>query len=178
MRVISGKLKGRRIKPPANTWPTRPTTDFAKEGLYNILQNRIDFDGLRMLDLFGGAGNHTFECISRGATDVTYVDKHPPCCRFVRETAEAGGVSSNLNILNMDVLTFINRDHPPYDYIFVGPPYAMTMIDQLPELILSRGLLNEDGLLVLEHDPTHRFNEQARFAEQRSYGQTQFSFFQ
>lgn len=178
MRIISGRLKGRRISPPPNKWPTRPTTDFAKEGLYNILTHRLDFSGLRVLDLFGGAGNHSFECISRGAEDVTYVDMHPPCCRFVEETATAWGVRDQLTVRNMDVLAFLRLRHLPYDYIFAGPPYALPQIDLLPDMILSAGLLAEEGLLVMEHDPSHRFQEHPRFSELRTYGKTHFSFFE
>jgi 16S rRNA (guanine966-N2)-methyltransferase len=178
MRIISGKLKGRRIKPPANTWPTRPTTDFAKEGLYNILQHRMDFTDLRVLDLFGGAGNHSFEWVSRGAGSVTYVDRHPPCCRFVEETARAWEVQDVLTVRNMDVLAFIRLRQEPYDFIFAGPPYAMPQIEALPDLILGAGLLAEEGLLVLEHDPSHRFQQHPRFLELRTYGKTHFSFFQ
>ncbi len=178
MRIISGRLKGRRIQPPANKWPTRPTTDFAKEGLYNILQNRLEFDGLRVLDLFGGAGNHTFECISRGSTDVTYVDKHSPCCRFVTETATAWQVGDSLLVRNMDVLSFLRLAQQPYDYIFAGPPYQFPMIDNLPDLVLKSGLLAASGVLVMEHDPSHRFDKHPRLLESRNYGKTIFSFFE
>ena len=178
MRIISGELKGRRIAPPPNKWPTRPTTDFAKEGLYNILENRLDLSEARVLDLFGGAGNHSFECISRGSREVTYVDKHPPCCRFVEETARTWNVADRLKVRNMDVLAFIRTVQEPYDFIFAGPPYQMTIIDKLPGMILDAGLLRSGGWLVLEHDPTHRFQGQPRFVEERSYGKTRFSFFQ
>lgn len=178
MRIISGALKGRRINPPANKWPTRPTTDFAKEGLFNILQNRLDFEEVRMLDLFGGAGNHSLEFISRGCRDVTYVDRHSPCCRFVEATAQSWGVGDSLKVLNMDVLLFIRGARDRWDYIFAGPPYAFPSIDILPNLILEGGLLQEDGLLVLEHDPSHQFDGHARCTEVRTYGKTHFSFFQ
>lgn len=178
MRIISGELKGRRIQPPANKWPTRPTTDFAKEGLYNILQNRLNFEELRVLDLFGGTGNHTFECLSRGSRDVTYVDKHPPCCHFVEETAKKWLVNERLLVRNMDVVSFLKLAQKPYDYVFAGPPYALALIDSLPDMILNAGLLNESGLLVLEHDPSHRFDQHPRLLEIRNYGKTIFSFFQ
>lgn len=177
MRIISGQLKGRRIKPPANNWPTRPTTDFAKEALYNILQHRIDFEEMRMLDLFGGAGNHSLECISRGCQDVTYVDLHPPCCRFVEQTVREWGIETSIQVRNMDVFAFLALPCSPFTFIFAGPPYALPQIDQLPEMILTRGLLAEDGDLVIEHDPTHDFTKHPRFVEVRQYGQTHFSFF-
>ncbi len=178
MRIISGELKGRRIKPPANKWPTRPTTDFAKEALYNILQHRVDFEGLKMLDLFGGAGNHSLECISRGCTDVTYVDLHRPCCKFVEETSVDWKIDHAITIRNMDVFAFLAMPPARFDYIFAGPPYALSQIDQLPDIILSRGFLAEGGFLVLEHDPSHDFTAHPRLTELRKYGQTYFSFFE
>lgn len=178
MRIISGELKGRRIKPPANNWPTRPTTDFAKEALYNILQHRIDFDGIKMLDLFGGAGNHSLECISRGCTDVTYVDLHRPCCQFVEKTTVDWGIADAITIRNMDVFAFLNMPASGYDFVFAGPPYALGQIDLIPDLIINRGFLNEDGFLVLEHDPSHDFIAHPRLSELRKYGQTHFSFFE
>lgn len=178
MRIISGSLKGRRIQPPANKWPTRPTTDFAKEGLYNILQHRFALDGIRVLDLFGGAGNHSFECLSRGAAEVTYVDQHPPCCRFVEQTARQWKVEDRLVVRCMDVHAFLRMPHAPWDFIFCGPPYALPQIETLPDLILYAGLLAEEGFLVLEHDPSHQFGHHPRFVELRTYGKTHFSFFQ
>ena len=178
MRIISGSLRGRRIRPPKNTWPTRPTTDFAKEALFNILQNRLDFTEIRMLDLFGGAGNHSLECISRGCPSVTYVDRHPPCGRFVQETAQSWGIDDQIRILTMDVLQYLTLPgEPAFSYVFAGPPYAMTEIDQLPDMIFAAGRVDADGLLVLEHDPTHDFQNHPRFAEVRRYGQTHFAFF-
>ena len=107
MRIISGIFKGRKFTPPAKNWPTRPTTDFAKEGLFNILQNRIDFEQTVMLDLFGGTGNHCYEFISRGCSDATYVDKFPGCVRFVQKTAEALNIKEKITIKQSDVFKFL-----------------------------------------------------------------------
>ena len=109
MRIISGKFKGRRFNPPANNWPTRPTTDFAKEGLFNILNNTFDFEELKVLDLFGGTGSHSYEFISRGSKDVTYVDKHGPAIDFVRKTAEQLKIKDNIRIIPSDVFKFVER---------------------------------------------------------------------
>ncbi|MEL6276840.1 MAG: RsmD family RNA methyltransferase, partial [Bacteroidota bacterium] len=109
MRIIGGQFKGRRFHPPADKWPTRPTTDYAKEGLFNILQNRLDFSSLRVLDLFGGTGSHDYEFISRGCKDVTYVDRHGPAVAFVKKTIATLGVEDHITIFKMDVFRFLKR---------------------------------------------------------------------
>ncbi len=177
MRIIGGKFKGRRFSPPADSWPTRPTTDFAKEGLFNILNNRLDFIDIKALDLFGGTGNHAYELISRGCTNVTYVDKHPPAIQFVREAAVALHIADQIHIFPSDVFKFIERCVLKYDYIFAGPPYGLPGLDIIPDKIFDRKMLEPDGLLVLEHNPHHNFQKHAQFLEARNYGKTIFSFF-
>lgn len=177
MRIISGTFKGRRFNPPADNWPTRPTTDFAKEGLYNILQNRIDFESIVMLDLFGGTGNHCYEFISRGCMDATYVDKFKPCVLFVQKTATELGIKDRITIVHADVFKFINMNHRKYDFIFAGPPYPLPNLKTIPDAIFNNTMLNEGGLFVLEHNPDHDFSGHAHFIEKRNYGTTIFSFF-
>ncbi|MEM1318905.1 MAG: RsmD family RNA methyltransferase [Bacteroidota bacterium] len=177
MRIIGGEFKGRRFYPPANNWPTRPTTDYAKEGLFNILNNRLDFESLKVLDLFGGTGNHSYEFISRGCKDVTYVDKFGGCIAFVNKTAEALNIKDRLRIVRADVFKFIARTGEQYDYIFAGPPYALPTIDSIPDIILDRQLLRPGGMLVLEHNPNHSFKQHPQLLEERHYGKTIFSFF-
>ncbi len=178
MRIISGKLRGHKFNPPANSWPTRPTTDISKEGLFNILQNQIDFETCRMLDLFGGTGNHCFEFISRGCTDATYVDKHRPASSFVKQQAIKWKIKDALTIHVMDVKKFISRyEGPSFDYIFAGPPYPLPWLNSIPELIFGTDLLSESGLFVLEHNPKHNFKDDQHLIQLRTYGQTHFSFF-
>ncbi len=177
MRIISGKFKGRKFYPPADNWPTRPTTDYAKEGLFNILMNQFDFETLSVLDLFGGTGSHTYEFISRGCIKVTYVDKHAPAVKFVRETAKQLDIESALTIFQGDVFAFIERTSKKFDYVFAGPPYALPTIDKIPDKIFEYQLLNPEGLFVLEHNPHHRFEKHPNFKEARHYGKTIFSFF-
>ena len=177
MRIIGGKFKGRRFNPPADKWPTRPTTDFAKEALFNVLNNRLDFESVKMLDLFGGTGNHCYEFISRGCEDATYVDKFPACVQFVRKTAALLDIEEYLHIFQMDVFRFITAATDQYDYIFAGPPYALPTIDGIPDLIFEKKLLSPEGLLVLEHNPHHDFTGHPNLREVRNYGQTYFSFF-
>lgn len=177
MRIIGGTFKGRKFYPPADKWPTRPTTDFAKEGLFNILNNRIDFEEIVMLDLFGGTGNHSYEFISRGCRNVTYVDKFPACVQFVKKVATDLGILPFIRIVKADVFRFIASAPGQYDYIFAGPPYGLDTIDQIPDLIFQHGLLRKGGLFVMEHNPNHGYRQHPHYVEERHYGTTIFSFF-
>src|SRR3954470_5221676 len=131
MRIISGALGGRRISPPANMPHTRPTTDIAKEGLFNILQNRIDFEGIKTLDLFGGTGNISYELASRGATDLTIVEKDSRMHAFIKKNIEILGIE-NCKLSRLDVFIFLSTCNEQFDFIFAGPPYALGSIDELP----------------------------------------------
>ena len=177
MRIIGGKFKGRRFYPPAKNWPTRPTTDFAKEGLFNIITNHFHFEDLKVLDLFGGTGNHGYEFISRGCKDVTYVDKFGPCVAFVKKIAEVLEIQDNIKIIKSDVFRFIAYTKEQYDYIFAGPPYGLPTIDLIPDLIFEHQLLKDDGWFVMEHNPNHSYEDHPNYVEQRHYGKTIFSIF-
>ena len=177
MRIIGGQFKGRKFIPPAKNWPTRPTTDFAKEGLFNILYNHFDFSELKVLDLFGGTGNHSYEFISRGCRDVTYVDKFPGCVTFVKKTARELDIQDRIRIVRGDVFRFISSTQEQYDYIFAGPPYPLPNIPDIPDLIFSEGLLRAGGWFVMEHNPNHDFTQHPYFLQERRYGKTIFSIF-
>lgn len=177
MRIISGKFGGRRFIPPAKNWPTRPTTDISKEGLFNILQNMIDFEETIMLDLFGGTGNHCYEFISRGCKNATYVDKHGPAVSFVKKMAKDLDVEKELSIVKSDVFKYMRLANKQYDYIFAGPPYPLPTLDQIPDILFSHDLLADDGLFVMEHNPDHDFKEHKFYVKERNYGQTIFAFF-
>jgi 16S rRNA (guanine(966)-N(2))-methyltransferase RsmD len=177
MRIIGGKFKGRRFDPPAKNWPTRPTTDFAKEGLFNILLNNFDFSELKVLDLFGGTGNHSYEFISRGCTDVTYVDKFPGCIKFVKRTSAELNIEDQIRIVRGDVFKFIETSGQQYDYIFAGPPYALPTIDIIPDEIFKHQLLAPNGWFVMEHNPNHAYDKHPHYFQERHYGKTIFSFF-
>ena len=178
MRIIGGKFKGRRFNPPAKNWPTRPTTDYSKEGLFNVIQNTWDISSLKVLDLFGGTGNHSYEFISRGCQDVTYVDKFGGCLAFVKKTAAELQIEDQINIVRADVFKFIQHSGSlQYDYIFAGPPYALPRIDEIPDLIFKNKLLAGDGWFVMEHNPNHEYKDHPNYLEERHYGQTIFSFF-
>ena len=177
MRITGGRLRGQVLRPSMKGWPTRPTTDISKEALFNILANRIDFSEVSMLDLFGGTGNHSWEFLSRGCKDVTYVDKHFACVSFVKKQREKWAFSEEMVIKRMDVKAFIRTCQKSYEYIFAGPPYGLLWLDEIPSLIRDFGLLATDGLFVLEHNPQHDFKQEEGYLESRNYGQTIFSFF-
>lgn len=177
MRIIGGKFKGRKFVPPAKNWPTRPTTDFAKEGLFNILNNRLDFESVSVLDLFGGTGSHSYEFISRGCEDVTYVDKFPGCIAFVKKTAEELDILDKIVVFRADVFKFIEQNSKLFDYIFAGPPYPLPNLKTIPDVIFKNRTLADDGWFVLEHNPHHDFKNHPNYIEERNYGTTIFTFF-
>ena len=176
MRIISGKWGGRRISPPANMPHTRPTTDIAKEGLFNILQNRMDFEGINTLDLFGGTGCISYELASRGAAEQTIVEKDPVMHAFIKKNLDMLG-AVNSKVLKMDVFAFLTGNTATYDFIFAGPPYALGTIDELPKIIVSKKLINKGGFFVLEHTPRNNYEKAEGFSFMRHYGTTLFSFF-
>lgn len=179
MRIIAGKHKGRRFSPKAKqSYPTRPTMDYAREALFNILQHQIDFESIKALDLFGGFGGNSFELLSRGCEDVTIVEKHAGCVRFIRETAHTLKEEEHLHILRGDVFQYLKGCTHSFDFIFADPPYQLPTIDLLPELIFSRSLLAPNGSFILEHSNQHTFSSSPRFVEEREYGGTVFSFFE
>ena len=176
MRIISGSLGGRKIHPPAKMPYTRPTTDIAKEGLFNILQTRIDFEGAKTLDLFGGTGSISYELASRGAANLTIVEKDPSMFAFIKSTAESLGLKQ-IHPVRMEVFKFIEQASTAYDLIFAGPPYALTNIDDIPRKIVEKQLLRPKGWLVLEHTPRNDYEKFPLFATARNYGTTVFSIF-
>jgi 16S rRNA (guanine966-N2)-methyltransferase len=176
MRIISGKLGGRRINPPAKMPYTRPTTDIAKEGLFNILQNSLEFDELKSLDLFGGTGNISYELASRGVKDLTVVEKDTIMHAFIRKTADELGLS-NLKTVKMDVFRFIDQCKEQFDLVFAGPPYALQNIDDLPKLLFEKKMLRPGGLFILEHTPRNDYKNFPYYKTERNYGTTIFSIF-
>lgn len=177
MRIIGGELGGRRVNPPAKMPHTRSTTDIAKEGLFNILENNLDLSELRTLDLFGGTGSISYELASRGVRDLTVVEKDPAMFAFIQKTARELGLESIYKVVRMDVFKFIAQCSGRFDLIFAGPPYALETIDELPKQVVSRGLLNDNGWFILEHTPRNNYEGYPLYATQRSYGTTIFSIF-
>jgi len=176
MRIISGSLGGRRINPPAKMPYTRPTTDIAKEGLFNILQTRVDFDEAKTLDLFSGTGSISYELASRGAASLTIVEKDAAMYAFIKKNITDFKIE-HANVLRMDVFNFLSTCNEQYDFIFAGPPYALNTIDELPKIIVEKKLIADEGYFVLEHTPRNDYEKFEGFSFKRNYGTTVFSFF-
>lgn len=176
MRIIGGEMGGRRINPPANMPHTRPTTDIAKEGLFNIIQNHLDFVSLKTLDLFGGTGCISYELASRGVTDLTIVENDNTMVDFIKKTIALLKIEK-CNVVKMDVFHYLNRCSDQYDFIFAGPPYALNSIDDLPLKVTQKKILTEGGWFVLEHTPRNNYSGITNFFMARNYGTTIFSFF-
>jgi 16S rRNA (guanine966-N2)-methyltransferase len=175
LRIISGKYRGRRINPPAG-FTARPTTDFARESLFNILANRIDFEDVSILDLFSGTGSISFEFASRGAKLVHLVEKDQKNISFIRRMAEEMKFE-NIKSVHIDVKAYLKTCKFRYDIVFADPPYNLTWLEALPDLITSSGVLNESGFFILEHPRDLSFSSHHLFFEHRNYGGVNFSFF-
>lgn len=175
MRIVSGRYKRRVISPPSNL-PVRPTTDMAKESLFNILGNYLDFDKKTVLDLFAGTGNISYEFVSRGCSSVTAVDKDFGCVKFMNGTVQKLEMNE-LTVIKMDVFRFIAVSKHKYDIIFADPPYQLINIEDISKQIFEHDLLNQDGWLIVEHPAEIDFSKSLHFYEHRKYGRVNFSFF-
>lgn len=175
MRIIGGDLKGLRLHPPTNL-PVRPTTDMAKEALFNILYNRFDFENIRVLDLFSGTGSISLEFASRGVPEVVSVDKDYGCYNFLKSVL-AKYELTGVHAYRADVFKFIKQETKPYDLIFSDPPYDHPQLPNLPNLIFEQKLFAEDGVLIMEHHSLKKLDQHPNFKEKRKYGSSTFSFF-
>lgn len=175
MRIISGIYGGRRLAPPKNI-TARPTTDFAKESLFNLLNNRLDFEGIDVLDLFAGTGGIGLEFASRGAREVTAVELAHTQQNFIISVCKQLNCR-NLRLVRADAFKYIRACRIQYDFIYADPPYALEQLPTLPDLIFEQRLLKPDGLFVLEHSKTHNFSQHPHWFETREYGSVHFSFF-
>ena len=177
MRIISGKYKGRRISPPKGL-PVRPTTDMSKEALFNVLNNYFNFSGLKVLDLFAGTGNISYEFASRGSENITSVDGDFGCVKFIKQTADE--FDFNIAGIKSDVFKFIEKNKSSYDIIFADPPYNLDQktFEKLVELIFANELLQEDGMMVIEHSKYTKLDHMINFSFKKSYGGSIFSFFE
>lgn len=176
MRIISGIYGGRKISPPASMPHTRPTTDIAKEGLFNVLQNNLDFEALKTLDLFGGTGCISYELASRGVPDLTIVEKDPAMYDFIKKTSGDLGIP-HFKLIKSEVFRFIDTCTEQFDFIFAGPPYALGNIDDLPGKVFEKDLLKPKGWFVLEHTPRNDYRKFDHYKTERKYGTTIFSIF-
>lgn len=176
MRIISGSYKGKRIIAPKKL-PVRPTTDFAKEGLFNIINNRYQFSDIRVLDLFSGTGNISYEFASRGVKSITSVDAHFACVRFI------DSISTELDLpirtIKADVFKFLSRPHEAYDIIFADPPYNLDVEQflSIADTVIQNKMLKEEGCLIIEHSKHNPLSDHDHHFESRRYGGSVFSFF-
>lgn len=175
MRIIGGVHKGRNIVVPRGL-PVRPTTDFAKEALFNILANKVDFESISVLDLFSGTGHISLEFASRGSASVTAVDKNSNCVKFLQNTSTV--LNLNIHTIKGDVFSFLKRPGSKFDLIFADPPYDLENIAEINKLIFSNGYLNENGILIIEHGPKTNLEACTGFTQHRKYGGVNFSFFE
>lgn len=176
MRIISGKFKSRILRTPKDL-PVRPTTDYAKESLFNILNNWYYFDDLIVLDLFTGTGNISFEFASRGSERVVSIDSNRDCINFVESTITELGLDTVMSANRMDSMDYVELATEKFNVIFADPPYDYEDYPKLIETILERELLKENGTLIIEHDKRHDFSEIKHFEDHRGYGNVNYSFF-
>lgn len=176
MRIVSGNLKGKKITAPKKL-PVRPTTDFAKEALFNILNNHYHFSGLQVLDLFSGTGIIAYEFGSRGAEAITSVDAHHECVRFISKTSDE--LDLPIAAVKSDVLKYLSSTNVSYDIIFADPPYDFEVeaLQKIVDITFKQGLLQEDGVLIIEHSKKIDLSHLDHFTENRKYGNSVFSFF-
>ena len=175
MRIISGRFKGRRFDPPSNI-TARPTTDFAKESLFNLINNEMDIEGITALDLFSGTGSISYELASRDALHITAIEMSEKHISYIRKMC-ADLKIDNIRVMRQDVFRYLTSTQTSFDFIFADPPYALKELETIPSRIFEKGLLKEDGLLVLEHGKDNHFEDDPHFIERRVYGSVNFSFF-
>ena len=176
MRIIAGTLRGRRFDPPQN-FDARPTTDFAKENIFNVLTNFIDYTTLHALDLFAGSGSISYELASRGCPNITTIEINKLHHHFILKTTTQLGLNNTIHPIQTNALKYIKTTTSTYNLIFADPPYALPEVDTLPDLILQTNILTPDGLLILEHSTPGRFNKHPNLTQTRTYGKVNFSLF-
>lgn len=177
MRIITGIYKSRKIQAPKNL-PVRPTTDMAKESLFNILNNVYYFDSIKVLDLFAGTGNISYEFASRGTAEITCVDDHYGCIKFINDTAAS--FEMPINTVKSDVYAFLEKAHQKFDIIFADPPYdfPQEQFAKIAKLVFQNELLEDAGILVIEHSKHTDLSQEPGFSYSKNYGGSVFSFFE
>lgn len=179
MRIISGSFRGKKINAPSNL-PVRPTTDFAKEALFNVLNNHYDFDSISVLDLFSGIGSISLEFASRGSTRIVSVDIDPGCVRFLSDTVKKMNLENIITVIRSDVFEFLKHQNSGFDVVYADPPYDFEQqdYDRIIGLVRENGFLSPEGELIVEHPKNISFKEHPNLAQTRKYGRVHFSFFE
>ncbi|HEX7366665.1 MAG TPA: 16S rRNA (guanine(966)-N(2))-methyltransferase RsmD [Pelobium sp.] len=175
MRIVGGRLKGIRFNPPKNL-PVRPTTDMAKEALFNILANQLDISELKVLDLFSGTGNISLEFASRDAVEIISVDKNFGCYSYLKNISKEQGIKQ-IKAIKADVFKFLNQETEQFDLIFADPPYDLARIPEIANIVFDKNLLSKNGVLIVEHQSMQDLSAHPKFIEKRKYGYSAFSFF-
>lgn len=175
MRIIGGRLKGQAINPPAG-YKARPTTDFAREGLFNVLNNEYEFEDLKVLDLFGGTGAISFEFASRGASRVYCVEMARENASFIKTEAVRLGLD-NVTMVRDNVFDFLPICHEKFDLVFADPPYALEGLEAIPDKVFAQGILYPECYFILEHGDEHSFKDHPHFVKEKVYGRVHFTFF-
>jgi 16S rRNA (guanine(966)-N(2))-methyltransferase RsmD len=175
MRIIAGTLRGRRLNPPANL-PVRPTTDMARESLFNILNNYVDYEECSVLDLFAGTGAVSLEFVSRGVKDVTSIDINNACTEYIKSASRQMNIG-NIHVVRADVFDLLKRAYKKFDIVFADPPYALQDLPNLPDIVFQSDVLTEDGIFILEHPKEYSFDTNPHFWQHRAYGKVNFTFF-
>ena len=177
MRIVSGTLKGRRFSPPGS-FKARPTTDFAKENLFNVLNNIIDFEDVKVLDLFSGTGSISLEFASRGCRNIVAVEKNYNHFKFIRKVVAELGFDDRIHVLKGCAFKYVKRNSAKFDIIFADPPYNLTEAGELPEMVMNSAMLNDGGLFIFEHSDKQDYSGLLGFKEVRKYGKVNFSIFE
>ena len=175
MHIIGGRLKGKQIVPPEH-YKARPTTDFAKEGLFNVLDNEYEFEDLKVLDLFGGTGSIAFEFASRGASKVYSVEMARENASFILRESKRLGLG-NVTMVRANVFDFLPLCHEKFDLVFADPPYALEGLETIPDKVFEADILHPECYFILEHGDEHSFSAHPRFIKEKVYGRVHFSFF-
>ena len=175
MRIISGIFRGKQIRPPGN-FKARPTTDFAKENLFNILIHQYDFEEMDVLDLFSGTGSISYEFASRGARSVLAIEMSPKHFNFIQETCK-GMQMEQVSVIRADAFRYLKKPTQSFDIIFSDPPFDHPGLAELPDLVFSTEILNKKGIFILEHPGNYSFTAHSRFLQHRKYGGVNFTFF-
>jgi 16S rRNA (guanine966-N2)-methyltransferase len=174
MRIVGGEYRGRMFN-PGKSFKARPTTDFAKEGLFNVLTNLVDFGEVKVLDLFSGTGSISYEFLSRGCKDLTLIELDFQHIQFIKSVMKE--LNEVAKVYRADVFKFLESEKTKYDLIFADPPYDLPRFAEVPEIIFRRNLIKPDGMLVIEHPKNINFSNLPHFSEVRKYGSVHFSFF-
>ncbi|TRX70942.1 16S rRNA (guanine(966)-N(2))-methyltransferase RsmD [Carboxylicivirga sp. M1479] len=176
MRIISGYLKGRRFSPP-KSFKARPTTDIARESLFNVLNNRVDFEDLKVLDLFAGTGSISYEFASRGCTDVTTVEMNYKHYSYIKSMLAELELEDDIQLFKADAFKYMQKSSVQYDLVFADPPFDLKNFDSIPDQFFKNSLLKDDGIFILEHSDKMSFEKHSHFSELKKYGKVHFSFF-